>query len=116
MKILIIDDDKLIRWVLQEICAQEGHEVTNVADAASAFLAVERGPFDIIFADLETDAFEAQEIAEKIRTHQPGASIVLISARPRREIEPLFKALPSIGIVGKPFEASVVRSFIEKIQ
>lgn len=116
MKILIIDDDKLIRWVLQEICAQEGHEVTDVADTESACRAMKSGLYDMIFADLETEAFDAQEIAEKIKVHQPGASIVLISARPRREIEPLFKDIPSIGIVGKPFEASVVRSFIDKVQ
>lgn len=114
MRILIIDDDKLIRWVLQEICAQGGHEVTDVADAENACRAMRSGLYDVIFADLETETFNTQKIREEIRIHQPGASLVLLTSRPRREIESLFGDIPSLGIVGKPFEASVVRSFIDK--
>ena len=115
VRILIIDDDKLIRWVLQEICAQDGHDVTDVADTESACRAIKTGLYDMIFADLETEAFDAQEIAGKIKIHQPGASIVLFSSRPRREVESLFRGISSIGIVGKPFEASVVRSLIDEL-
>jgi DNA-binding response OmpR family regulator len=115
VRIFIIEDDKLIRWVLREICVQEGHDVMDAADAESAFREMESGFYDIIFADLETETFDAQEITEKIRVHQPNASVILLSARPGREIEPLLKNISFFGIVGKPFDASVVRSFIENV-
>jgi DNA-binding response OmpR family regulator len=116
VRILIIDDDKLLRWVLREICVREGHDVSAVADAESALREVESGSCDIIFADLETESIDAGAIAGKLSALQPKASLVLLSARPRQEIESLLGGFAISGIIEKPFDASDVRSFISNIQ
>lgn len=116
VRILIVDDDKLIRWVLQEICVSEGHDVTAVAIPESASQEAGNGSYDIIFVDLETEAIDAATIIEKLKVHQPKASVILLSSRTRQEIEPLLNDIAIYGIVGKPFEASLIRSFIDKIR
>ena len=52
LRVLVVDDEPLIRWSLGETLEQSGHAVVEAGDAESAFRAVSAGgPFDVVLLD-----------------------------------------------------------------
>ena len=102
-KILIIDDDKLIRWSLSQVFSQEDYSVDSVATAEAAVEHVMKNSYHLIITDLEIDANNSFQMLSKIPAYQPWAKIVIISALPRKEIEPLIEGVSIYEIVEKPY-------------
>jgi DNA-binding NtrC family response regulator len=112
MRILIISDNKLIRWVLQEVCIQEGHDVSFADDVEKE---VKSKPFDIIFVHLELENTDAVTMVRNLLHHQPEISLVVISALQSQEIGSLLGDIKIFRIIEKPVEAAVIRSIIETV-
>lgn len=109
-KILIIDDDKLIRWSLTEIFSQEGYEVNSVASIEDALTQTKQNLYHLIFADLEISEENGIEMLKKIRTFQPKTKIIVLSAFTRNQIEAELDNLNIFSIIEKPFKSEQIRT------
>lgn len=65
-KILIIDDEKLIRSTLREIFEFESHEVVEAEDGMKALDILTQNSFDVIFCDIKMPKMDGVELLEKI--------------------------------------------------
>jgi len=115
MRILIASDNKLIRWVLQEVCIQEGHEVSFADKPEKDLEKADGKPFDVIFAHLEIDDTPAVTLLRDLLHHRPETPLVVISALQSREIGSLLGDIKIFRIIEKPVEAAVIRSIIEQV-
>jgi DNA-binding NtrC family response regulator len=52
MKILVVDDEQLVRWFLERALKKWGHEVFTAFNINDAMKRMEKGTFDILFTDL----------------------------------------------------------------
>lgn len=52
MKILVVDDEQLVRWFLERALKKWGHEVITAFNINDAMKRMENGEFDILFTDL----------------------------------------------------------------
>ncbi len=52
MRVLVVDDDEGIRWVLNKVLHEEGAEVIQAGTLAEAKAALENGPVDMVFLDV----------------------------------------------------------------
>jgi len=77
-KILVADDDKLIRWSLKEIFSQKGYEVDTAASSLEAIQQAENSQFSLIFTDFEIDKEDSLQVIKRIKTCQPDAKIIII--------------------------------------
>jgi DNA-binding NtrC family response regulator len=114
IKILIVDDDKLIRWSLKEIFSQEGYTVDTVATAKDALKQAKNITYELIFADLEIGDESGIEMLRKARTSQPEAKIIIISALTKPQIEPKLGSLSIFSIIEKPFKSEQIRSVVKE--
>jgi len=115
MRILIVSDNKLIRWVLQEVCIQEGHDVSFADGMEKTPWETGAGPFDIIFAHLEMENTDAVTMLRTVLQHQPETALVVISALRSQEIESLLGDIKVFRIIEKPVDAAIIRSIIENV-
>ncbi len=114
IKILIVDDDKLIRWSLKELFAQEGYEVKAVATVKEALEQAEDKPYDLIFADLEIKEENSTEMLRKITSFQPEAKIIILSALTRQQMESQIGDLKVFSIIEKPFRSEQIKSIVKE--
>jgi DNA-binding NtrC family response regulator len=114
IKILIVDDDKLIRWSLKELFAQEGYEVKAVATVKEALEQAEDKPYNLIFADLEIKEENSTEMLRKITSFQPEAKIIILSALTRQQIESQIGDLNIFSIIEKPFRSEQIKSIVKE--
>ncbi len=113
IKILVVDDDKLIRWSLKEIFTQEGYVVDAVATAKDALKQAKTIPYELIFSDLEINDENGIEMLRKARAFQPEAKIIILSALTKQQIEPRLGSLSIFSIIEKPFKSEQIRSVVK---
>jgi DNA-binding NtrC family response regulator len=115
IKILVVDDDKLIRWSLKEILSQEGCEVDAVATATEALIQVENTNYNLCFADIDIEEENGIEMLKKLKVIRPEAKIIILSAHTRNKIEPQLGSLCILSIIEKPFQSEQIRNIIKDV-
>jgi CheY-like chemotaxis protein len=105
-RILVVDDEPLIRWSVTETLAGLGLDVEQAGDAASALRLVVGGPraFDIILLDLRLPDMRDLSLMGTRRQLQPDASIILMTAFGTDEIVEHAIELGVEAVLNKPFE------------
>ena len=114
-KLLIVDDDKLIRWSLKEIFIQEGYDVNAEASTAEALGRAKNEAYDLIVADVEINEQDGIEMLKKIKALQPATQMIILSAHTKKEIESLLGSFPINSIVEKPFRSDQIRLIARKV-
>lgn len=106
LRVLVVDDEALIRWSVTETLADLGLEVEQAVDAASALAAIEPSQldFDVIVLDLRLPDMDDLTLLSTIRGRLPHAAVVLMTAFGTPEIVAEARALGVRDILSKPFE------------
>lgn len=78
-RILIVDDEALIRWSLSERLAEEGHVLQEAADGASAKALVEQEPPDLILLDYQLPDTTGIELLREFRKSLPDVPVLLMT-------------------------------------
>lgn len=115
IKILVVDDDKLIRWSLKEMFSQEGYDVDTVATAAEALTHVEDTNYNLICADIDIEDENGIEMLKKLKMVQPEVKIIILSAYSRNQIEPQVEELSILSIIEKPFQSEQIKGIVRDV-
>ncbi|HOI63650.1 MAG TPA: response regulator [Mesotoga sp.] len=80
-KILIVEDEKNMRFLLKEELKEEGYEVTVASNAQEAEKILDGGVrFDLVTIDIEMEGMNGLELAGLMRKRLPDLKIVLLTA------------------------------------
>lgn len=79
-KILIVDDEKIIRESLSYILKKEGYEVEEAENGKVAYNILRERSFDLVITDLEMPEMKGTELLEQIRKLNIQTSTVVITA------------------------------------
>ena len=90
VKVLLAEDEVLLRLMVAEVLRGEGFQVFEVSDAEEGISILKAIPVDVVVTDLRMSAFaDGLELARYIRAHCPGVSVILASAQAPPIIEDL---------------------------
>jgi CheY-like chemotaxis protein len=82
-RILIADDDAVLRALMHKTLAGEGHEVVSVEDGIDALSALSSSPFDLVISDLDMPGLDGMglvaRITSDVASRSVDAKILLIS-------------------------------------
>src|ERR1035437_8605498 len=79
-RILVVDDDDSLRWVLQTQLEQMGYTVIAAADGAKAIEAIEKDPPALVLTDLKMPGMSGMELLEQIRHGYPELPVLIVTA------------------------------------
>lgn len=79
-RILVVDDEKMIRWSLGEALRGWGFEPVEAATASAALAAFESEPFAAVLLDINLPDGSGLEVLRKLRQREPEAVIIMITA------------------------------------
>ncbi|MFN6117517.1 MAG: sigma-54-dependent transcriptional regulator [Flavobacteriales bacterium] len=77
--ILLIDDEKAIRYALKEILEHEGHKVEEAEDGAAGLDKAKKGKYDLVLCDIKMPKMDGIEVLEKLQAHDTDLPVVMIS-------------------------------------
>jgi len=78
-KILIVDDDKSIRYTLRDILEFEKYTVDEAVDGLDAMVKVKQGKYDVVILDIKMPKMDGMDVIEKIQVLRPDLPVVMIS-------------------------------------
>lgn len=79
-RILVVDDEQIIRESLSFILKKEGYSVEDAPNGRDALTRHEANPFDIIITDIEMPEMKGVELLKQIRQRTPQALVIIITA------------------------------------
>ena len=109
-RILILDDEKLIRWSLDQIIGQEGFEVDSAATTEEAMSLARTKTYGLILADLEICGDGAGTFFPGLVENQGAAKVIIITALPADQAEQKLGGFKAHRIMEKPFASAQVRA------
>lgn len=106
-RILIAEDDPLVRSALHTVLTHLGFEVVEAPDGAQALalLAVE-APFDLVLLDQEMPRLDGRAARVRIAQLHPGLPVVLCTGADACE--------PGEAVLLKPFGLKDVRALLRR--
>ena len=81
MKILIIEDEKLLADSIGEILRGKGFDVEIVYDGESGAQYAELGVYDLLMLDVMMPKMDGYEVARQVRAKRLGTPILMLTAR-----------------------------------
>ncbi len=81
LKVLLVDDESLIRSSTAEMLIELGAEVYEVGDAVSALAILEREAVDLLLTDIGLPGMSGAALAVEARRRRPGLPVVFASGR-----------------------------------
>jgi len=104
-RVLVVDDEALIRWSLAESLSDAGYAVSEAGDGASAVERASDGHvFDAIVLDYRLPDSNDLHLLETIRGLQPTAAVVMMTAFGTPELTSGALKLGAYRVVAKPFD------------
>jgi CheY-like chemotaxis protein len=95
-RILVVDDDRNHRHVLEELLAEAGYEVEVAADGLEALAAIERMPPALLLLDLRMPNLDGIGVLERLR-HEPRTfPIVVFTALQDADAEVIARGAASV--------------------
>jgi DNA-binding NtrC family response regulator len=93
MRVMLIDDDPLVRTTLADTLADEGIEVDGLANAEDALILLGSGQVpDVLVADINLGAgLSGLDLASIARERHPKVELILISGNAPRPHRPAAK-------------------------
>jgi DNA-binding NtrC family response regulator len=79
-RVLVVDDERRQRDILQMILEAEGYETTAAGNGRQALQAAEGGGFDVVLTDLKMPDLNGIELLSEILKLQPSPLVVLMTA------------------------------------
>jgi two-component system response regulator AtoC len=79
-KLLVVDDERLIRWSLEQTLAKGGYEVSSVATGEAAVAVVREDPPDLILLDLKLPDTDGLEVLRRVRELGPHVQVLIMTA------------------------------------
>ncbi|MDP2400554.1 MAG: response regulator, partial [Actinomycetota bacterium] len=113
-RVLIVDDEKNMRWVLGQALEGEGFEVDQAADGKEALAAVAERTPDVMVLDHRMPAPDGMEVLRRIRANGHRFPIIMLTAHGNvaQAVEAM-KAGASEYLT-KPFDLDELKLAIEK--
>jgi two-component system response regulator AtoC len=115
-KVLVVDDEELIRHFLKETLSRKQLEVTLAADGKEAFSALKHTSFDLLITDMKLPDTTGIEILKKAKELYPNIMVIVITAFGTIENAVEAMKLGAFTYLIKPFCADTIESAIEKVK
>ena len=114
IRVLIVEDEKLIRWSLRQKLSARGYQVTDVENGKAAFEAINAGVYDLILLDYKLPDTTGLDILRKVRETDGDVVVIMMTAYSSIESAVDAIKLGAYDYITKPFDMDHVLRTADK--
>jgi len=113
-RILIVDDEESVRWVLKKALEKDGLETVLAKDAAEAFERLQDGNIAVVLMDIRMPGMSGLDALEKVRKEGRNVSVIIMTAQSTMQnaIEAMRRG--AYDYITKPFDLDEVNILVRK--
>jgi CheY-like chemotaxis protein len=114
LKILVADDEFLVRWSLTESLSREGYEVTAVENGIQAVETAKLNHFDFIITDLIMPGLEGWEVMDSLHDLPKPPRVIIITAYDKERTREIASEKGAWAYVEKPFLIKEIKKLLSE--
>lgn len=108
IRILVLDDQEIIRVQLKRILQKGGYAVTEASDARRALEILDQEPMDLLLSDIRMPGMTGLELMKTIAARVPDIAVVMVSGVDSMEMAMECLRHGAYGYVVKPVDTSSI--------
>ncbi len=103
-KILVVDDEYLIRWSLEQNLRKQGYEALTAENGEDALRLVREEQPELVLLDIHLPGISGMEVLEKVKEFDEDIIVIMVTAH--GGLEPAVKAMRmgAYDYINKPFD------------
>ncbi|MCA1065116.1 response regulator transcription factor [Rossellomorea sp. AcN35-11] len=116
-RILIAEDEDVLRMLMVDTLEDEGHELDEAADGQEAINRIMENEYDLILLDYMMPLYTGLEVIEKVRTspEKSEVKIMMVSAKSQQADKDLVMQSGADYFISKPYSPAELVQKIEDI-
>jgi DNA-binding NtrC family response regulator len=116
LRVLVVDDEPLIRWSIAETLGAAGHQVTEAQDAASAVRALADAPnTDLVLLDFRLPDSNDLGLLAEIRRIAPATPVIMMTAFGTPDVTAGALKLGASKVLNKPFNMHDLEDLVRSL-
>jgi DNA-binding NtrC family response regulator len=114
MRILVVDDEVIVRQSLSQWFEEDGHEVGSAGDAREALTLLRAGHWDLALVDIKMPGMDGLELQRRILEADPDTTVIIMTAY--ASVETAVRALKegAYDYITKPFDPDHLAHLVRK--
>ena len=116
-KILVVDDEQLIRWSLEQNLKKQGYEVMTAGSGEDALRLLREEAPDLMLLDIQLPGISGMEVLEKVKEMEEEIIVIMVTALGVLETAVKAMRIGAYDYINKPFNldelAIVIRKALE---
>lgn len=113
-KILVVDDEHLIRWSLEQNLKKQGYEVVTAGNGEDALRLAREDQPDLVLLDIQLPGITGIEVLEKLKDYDEDILVIMLTAHGGLETAVNAMRLGAYDYVSKPFNLDELSIIIKK--
>jgi len=115
LRVLVVEDELLIRWSIAETLSRSGHTVVEAEDGATAIRTLKNDdrPFDAVMLDYRLPDSNDLTLLASIRRLSPNGAVILMTAFGTPEVTKGALDLGVYRVLNKPFEIEELEPLLQ---
>ena len=111
--LLVVDDDRAVRKLLERIAIRAGFDVSSARDGQEALDMMMERAFEIVVVDLMMPRISGYDLVQKISSLSPRPTVIVATAMANSDVEKLDDSMVR-RVIRKPFDIeNVAKTLIE---
>jgi putative nucleotidyltransferase with HDIG domain len=112
-KIIVVDDEEIIRNLARDVLSDEGYEVTVCASASEALQQIKSANFDLLLSDIKMPEMDGIELIKNALAARPDTVAVIMTGYASIETARMALKEGAYDYMMKPFEVEEVRNAVK---
>jgi DNA-binding NtrC family response regulator len=114
-KILVVDDELIIRVSCEKALIPEGYEVKSAASGIEALEILENEHFPLILLDLKMPDMDGIEVLKKTKERWPNTKVIIITGYSTVETAVQALRLGAYNYIEKPFTPDALLAAVKEV-
>jgi two-component system, NtrC family, response regulator AtoC len=103
-RILVVDDERLVRWSLRQKCEEWGFHVVEADAGESALKLAQHESPDLVLLDVRLPDMSGLEVLDQLKKNGDARAVIMITADPQLDDVKAALKLGAYDFVGKPLD------------
>ena len=112
-KVMIVDDERLVRWSLRQKCEEWGYVVVEADAAEPALRLAQRETPDLVLLDVRLPDLTGIEVLDQLKKNGDAPAVIMITADPQLDDVKAAIKLGAYDFVGKPIDFEALHDAME---
>lgn len=113
-RILIVDDDEMLRLTFEDILSSDGHEVVTASNGIQAVELFRREGFDLIITDMGMPGISGLDVARSIKESGALSPVILLSGWSIQQEEPKVREAGVDYLLVKPCPNKILLDTVQR--